>query len=248
MKSVPEVLRRRSTAVRFTLLELLVVIAIIAILAAMLLPALTQARERGRHIVCLSNAKQLHLIVSLYGSDYDEWLFPKNGQASTVPFFFRNTGIGTYDLSKDYIADYLAVDGDGDNAIFHCPSQTENNYISDFNNKHYVSDYAYYGNHDKSENGGGSASGWIDYASNFTDDPTTPIFADGVELYAPLGGYIHNNHGSASFRKSGVFHDSVLKGINQLHLDGSGKWFGRNDLEEVLVGHWGSRFYWGANN
>jgi prepilin-type N-terminal cleavage/methylation domain-containing protein/prepilin-type processing-associated H-X9-DG protein len=82
----------------FTLIELLVVIAIIAILAAILLPALNSARERGRSASCVNNLKQLGTTVQMYADDNDDFLVPAYTQYGD--YWMNVIGMNYYGMQK----------------------------------------------------------------------------------------------------------------------------------------------------
>ncbi len=85
----------------FTLIELLVVIAVIAILAALLLPALTGAKLRAHRIVCLSNLRQLSQSAFMYWQDFGEGQVVAFRDATGYPLWWRYQGAsktGTPDI------------------------------------------------------------------------------------------------------------------------------------------------------
>ena len=104
---------------RFALIELLVVTAIIAVLAAMLLPALERALETANRAVCASHLRQLHLAYDWYANDYGGW-YPNHTYSGSNIFGRSHVGADRIYERTEFADDYL--DGDNVMMVRGCPS------------------------------------------------------------------------------------------------------------------------------
>jgi len=115
----------------FTLMELLVAIAVMVILAAILLPALSRARESARNVNCLSNLKQLQLCWQMYADDYagvfvpNDWIATEGSGAPNAQDFSQTSwcdGDARTDTTTSNIQRGLLFPYNTSTAIYHCPS------------------------------------------------------------------------------------------------------------------------------
>ena len=122
----------------FTLIELLVVIAIIAILAAMLMPALQQARERAKAVNCTSNLKEISTAVFMYCDDNNGWIGPINmasGTSAIYPYYWVDAlyvgkYISAHNKNSDWYRQYPTRVDSNVSKILLCPSAVKGDVLS----------------------------------------------------------------------------------------------------------------------
>ena len=202
----------------FTLIELLVVIAIIAILAAMLLPALASAKEKAKRIACVSNLRQVGLSIHMYGNEFQQKL--PSGRDNNGEWHSIRINRDTYTNLISYTGNFKIMD---------CPNFTFGTQTRYSGTYGYLIGYNYLCDAKLPSYNLADSRSWR-VSTRLTDSPTNSIVADANHWGGTLTMAPHTKSGpyqvnGATFTRANL--TAVRAGAvggNVLYLDGSARW------------------------
>ncbi len=228
----------------FTLIELLVVIAIIAILAAMLLPALASAKERAKRTSCLNNLRQVGVACFLAAGDNNDLLPPAGGSTATTPPN-QPIQLDTNNISI-WASAGLVINTNGSVNLWSCPNRPSLASLNTANGQ-WTLGYAYFS----------GITTWANNLGSFPSrspvklsnaKPTWMIAADFVVKFDGLWGDNVNQPPPSGFSNLPA-HKSKSKlpaGGNEVFCDGSAQWIQANKMYFIHSWSPGTReiYFW----
>lgn len=212
----------------FTIIELLVVVAIIAILAALLLPALRNAKESGLRTACLNNVRQIGSSLMQYADDYNMWLPAHTADfSSATPVVCDRKWPETTGFYPNYIPTIKP---------FFCPSNNRDRYAG----APYCMPtpaYGLFGYESLFGNVYGTDAYGTHYVTRVTDQTTGDPIAGRL-----LQDVCYDYSGMDFFTYNHVSNNGRPTGVNSFYLDGHAEWLPFNRL--IYKAGWGGPMWW----